>query len=101
MAKVYRTSVFQYGGREPTIHRDTGETLLVEGEPFVRLAHSTLVPMGADWLHDQRAADCVAVNDLLVRRALIDALIDDLTAVPGRSGCPHPAAGKAPPAVAT
>jgi hypothetical protein len=47
MATVYR---YELLNRErPRIYADTAETLIVEGQPYVRLRHGTMIPKAGNW----------------------------------------------------
>lgn len=103
MATVYRTTVWQ-SSENVSLHRDTGETVVVEGDIFVRLAHGTMVPMDLRWQYDARSADLQALPDLERRAAELKSAIDSITKnrpLPAAAAAHGQAAGRAHAEVAT
>lgn len=47
MATVYRYAVLHR--EKPRVYADTAETLLVEGRPYVRFNHGTMIPQDDNW----------------------------------------------------
>lgn len=101
MAKVFRTTVWQ-SSETVSIHRDTGETVVVEGDVFVRLPHGTMIPMDIRWQYDERSADLQALPDLERRAADVRRLIEAMRRpLPAEAAAHGLAAGRAQAGVAT
>lgn len=69
MATVYRVSVLDRS--KPDLWTDTGETVVVEGEQFVRMQHGTIIPRDDKWHYSLEEAKRSVIPELKLR---IDAI---------------------------
>lgn len=60
------------GSHPPSLYHDRGHMIVIEGEPFVRMSHGTIVRLTDDWADSQAEADRRVLPELAKR---IDALV--------------------------
>lgn len=102
MAAIFRTTVCgTYGGIQ--IYRDEGQTVLVDGEVFVRMQHGTIIPADAKWAPTQDAADRIALPELERWAAMLTLEITAIKSrpLPAAAAAHDTAAGRAHAGVAT
>jgi hypothetical protein len=101
MAQVFRTVANNFPVTE--FFRQTGQTVLVGDEVFVRADFGSLLEvMAGSWFYSREEADEDAAKTLEERRRRIDLLIAELRRpLPAAAAADSSAAGRAQAAVAT
>jgi hypothetical protein len=102
MATVYRTLLHYYGG-EFSLQRDSGDRVVVEDTPFVRMFGGRYMTKQTDeWHYSQREADLAAIRHIDHLRRNLDQLAESIRRpLPAQEGPLSSAPGRAHAGVAT